>query len=160
MTDRAEGPEHVLSGYWDVLVIRARSDREAAREAARRDLWLHCHRREVDATLTTPQLIWSSDVRVPLLQILRVYVPEIRELAARRGINRVRVFGSVARGDEQEDSDVDLLVDAPDGYGAGLLAGFAAEVSDLLGRRVDVATERLLRDDVRDAALAEARGLL
>ncbi|MGH3049656.1 MAG: nucleotidyltransferase family protein [Gaiellaceae bacterium] len=79
---------------------------------------------------------------------------------AERGASDVRVFGSLARGDEDAQSDIDLLVELPDAAspGAELLTalGLAEELSELVHARVDVATPRTLRDEVRDAALAEA----
>jgi uncharacterized protein len=78
-------------------------------------------------------------------------------LTGRQGI---RVFGSLARGDDDAESDIDLLVELPGERttGAGLLTVLALtdELSSALGARVDVVTPRTLRDDVRDAAVAEA----
>ena len=82
---------------------------------------------------------------------------EIRTAAAGYGIRNVRVFGSAARGDARPDSDVDLLVDFDaERHGLGPLAGFRAEMRDLLDREVDVATLALLRDDVRAEAETQA----
>ena len=82
---------------------------------------------------------------------------DIRKAAGRYGIRNVRIFGSVARGDARPDSDLDLLVDFDaERYGLGPLAGFRAEVSELLNREVDVATLSLLRDDIRAEAAAQA----
>lgn len=69
-----------------------------------------------------------------------------------------RLFGSVARGDATPDSDIDLLVDLMPGGGNELLrvAGIAEELSQLLGRRVDVVTASLLRAEVSATALADA----
>ncbi|WP_338747887.1 nucleotidyltransferase family protein [Janibacter alittae] len=69
-----------------------------------------------------------------------------------------RLFGSVARGDAEEDSDLDLLVDLTAGDGNELLrvAGLAEELSELLGVRVDVVAATLLRDEVSTTALADA----
>jgi uncharacterized protein len=78
-------------------------------------------------------------------------------LTGRQGI---RVFGSLARGDDDAESDIDLLVELPGERttGAELLTVLALtdELSSALGARVDVVTPRTLRDDVRDAAVAEA----
>ena len=72
----------------------------------------------------------------------------------------MRLFGSLARGDEDAQSDIDLLVDLPEAGSAGaeLLTalGLAEELSQLVRARVDVATPRTLRDEVRGTALAEA----
>lgn len=69
-----------------------------------------------------------------------------------------RLFGSVARGDAEEESDLDLLVDLAAGGGNELLrvAGLAEELSELLGVRVDVVAATLLRDEVSTTALADA----
>jgi len=69
----------------------------------------------------------------------------------------VRVFGSAARGEETAASDVDLLVDFDAArHGVLPLAGFAQDVRRIVGREVDVTTVELLRDEVRERALAEA----
>jgi predicted nucleotidyltransferase len=84
----------------------------------------------------------------------------IVEFLAARGANGVRVFGSVARGEDDARSDIDLLVDL-DGErspGSELLEvlGLSEELSELLHARVDVVTPRTLRPEVRELALAEA----
>ncbi|MEN6519322.1 MAG: nucleotidyltransferase family protein [Methanospirillum sp.] len=81
---------------------------------------------------------------------------EILAVADRYGITNVRVFGSVARRDAREDSDLDLLVTF--GPTATLLthAGFQRELSDLLGIRVEVASDRGLKDRIRATVLQEA----
>ena len=72
----------------------------------------------------------------------------------------MRVFGSLARSEEDVQSDIDLLVELPDvgSVGAELLTalGLTEELSQLVHARIDVATPRTLRAEVRDAALAEA----
>lgn len=70
-------------------------------------------------------------------------------LAARSGITNLRVFGSVARGDEGPESDLDLLVHLPDGVGLFLLGRFSEELHDLLGVDVDVAPDDGLKTRVR-----------
>lgn len=69
-----------------------------------------------------------------------------------------RLFGSVARGDATGASDIDLMVDLlPGGRNALLrVAGVAEELSQVMGVRVDVVTESLLRDTVSSSALADA----
>ncbi len=80
----------------------------------------------------------------------------ILELAKKHGLENVRVFGSMARGDADEDSDVDLLVTAPKGISGLALGGLLMDVSSLLGRKVDVVTEQGLRQDLRGRILREA----
>lgn len=83
--------------------------------------------------------------------------PQVGEVLARYGATNLRMFGSVARGDAREDSDLDLLVDLAPGRGNELLrvAGLSEELSDILGLRVDVVTATLLRDEVSSTALAD-----
>jgi predicted nucleotidyltransferase len=93
-------------------------------------------------------------------EVLRTQRGRILSLLAERGARDVRVFGSLARGDEDPQSDIDLLVELPDGGSAAaeLLTalGLSEELSQLVRARVDVVTPRTLREEVREAALAEA----
>lgn len=68
----------------------------------------------------------------------------------------MRVFGSVARGDDGDDSDVDLFVDLDDDVGLVSLAGLERELSALLGAPVDVIPVDSFEPGIRDVALAEA----
>jgi predicted nucleotidyltransferase len=76
----------------------------------------------------------------------------------RYGATNPRLFGSVARGDAQDDSDLDLLVDLTPGKGNELMrvAGLCEELSELLGLRVDVVAADLLRREVSATAMADA----
>jgi predicted nucleotidyltransferase len=80
----------------------------------------------------------------------------ILETAKRYGASNVRVFGSVARGEETSDSDIDLVVDLAPGTGLVSLGGLEREISELLGCRVDIAPSDSLRPAVRAEADAEA----
>lgn len=90
---------------------------------------------------------------------LRRHRRAIIELATRRGARNARVFGSVARGEDTEASDVDLLVDLDEGVGVVSLAGLQRELAELLGVDVDVVPAVTLKPGVRDAVLAEAIAL-
>ncbi len=81
---------------------------------------------------------------------------EILQLAARHGASNIRVFGSVARGDADEQSDVDFLVDMASGRSLLDLGGLLMDLQELLGRPVDVVTERGLRERIRERVLREA----
>ena len=81
---------------------------------------------------------------------------EILLLAKRYGLHDVRVFGSMARGDAKEHSDIDLLVSAPEGTSGLALGGLLVDVSELLDRKVDVVTERAILPALRDQILREA----
>ncbi len=77
-------------------------------------------------------------------------------MAERYGLRDVRVFGSMARGDANETSDVDLLVTLPPDRTGLALGGLLMDVSELLGRKVDVLTERSLHPALRERVLREA----
>ena len=87
---------------------------------------------------------------------LREKRAEILRIAARHGAGNVRVFGSVARGQAGPDSDVDLLIDIAGELTPWFPGGLIADLEDLLGRRVDVATEKELHDAIRGRVLREA----
>jgi uncharacterized protein len=76
-----------------------------------------------------------------------------------RGARRIRVFGSVARGDQRPDSDIDLLVEFERGRTLVDIAGFQNDARAILGWDVDVATPQILREEFRDQVLADSRPL-
>jgi uncharacterized protein len=90
----------------------------------------------------------QSPVRLKRTQILRI--------AAQNGVERLRVFGSVARGTEDEQSDIDFLVELAPDRSLLDLGNFLYEVRSLLGKEVDVVTEKGLQRRIRDRVLAEA----
>ena len=81
---------------------------------------------------------------------------DVLRVARLHGASNVRVFGSVARGEAGPDSDVDFLVDMEPGRSLLDLGGLLMDLQELLGRRVDVVTERGLRERVRERVLREA----
>ncbi len=89
-----------------------------------------------------------------LTQLLRDRRDEIVEVAARHGARNVRVIGSVARGEDTAESDVDLLVDLDPGVGLFAIGALELELEEILGRKVDVVIARVLREGV--AATVEA----
>lgn len=90
------------------------------------------------------------------LEALRTRTAEIRSIAARHGAGNIRVFGSVARGDAGEQSDVDLLIDIVGPTTSWFPGGLLADLEQTLGRRVDIVIERSLNPLFRDAVLNEA----
>ena len=84
---------------------------------------------------------------------------EILRLAARRGARNLRVFGSVARGEATESSDLDLLVAWDPGRSLLDHSGLVQDLQELLGMRVHVGTEKSLHWYVRDRILREATQL-
>jgi len=88
------------------------------------------------------------------------FSPEtIREVAERHGATHVRVFGSFARGDNTPGSDLDLLVELTPGRSLLDIVAIKQDLQDLLGRRVDVVTERSLSPYFRDAVCEEAEAI-
>ena len=95
-----------------------------------------------------------------LLNTLRAQREAIVSLGQQFGARHIRVFGSVARGQERADSDVDFLVELPRGY--DLFAQrlqFAEKLADLIGRRVEVIPEHELNRHIREQVLQEAVAL-
>ena len=82
---------------------------------------------------------------------------DILTIAVKYGARNVRVFGSVARGDARPDSDVDFLIDMGERCSAFFPGGFAADLEDLLGRKVDIVTRDGLHWYIRDRILQEVR---
>jgi len=84
---------------------------------------------------------------------------QILQIAAEHGARNVRIFGSAARGDADQQSDVDFLVELEPGRSLLDLGGLLMDLESLLGRRVDVVTEAGLRQRIRDRVLREAVSL-
>ena len=82
---------------------------------------------------------------------------EIEAAAKKYGAKHIRVFGSVARGEENPDSDIDFLVDLPQGYDLFLqripLTKYLAKIT---GRKIDLVPEHELNGHIRDYVLKEA----
>jgi uncharacterized protein len=90
---------------------------------------------------------------------VREHREEILRIAAQHGATNVRVFGSVARGTAGPESDLDLLVDDVGEVSPWFPAELMADLEDLLGCKVDVATEDTLHRVIRKRVLAQARPL-
>jgi uncharacterized protein len=87
---------------------------------------------------------------------LRTQREEILRYAAKNGARNVRVFGSVARGEAEASSDVDLLVEMEPGCNLLDLVGFWQDLEDLLGTHVDVLTDGGVSPYMRERIFAEA----
>jgi len=96
---------------------------------------------------------------MPTLEFIAQRRRAILDLAQRRGARRVRVFGSVVRGEQRPGGDVDFLVEMEPGRSLFDLGGLAMDLEELLGCPVDVATEAGLRPRLRETVLREARPL-
>ncbi len=80
----------------------------------------------------------------------------ILKIAAKHGARNVRVFGSVARGEADEKSDIDLVVEFEPGRSLLDHAALWLELQELLGCKVDVVSERGLKPRIREKVLREA----
>ncbi len=81
---------------------------------------------------------------------------EILHIAAKHGAHNVRVFGSVARGEADTESDLDLLVEMEPSRSLLDMGGLLMDLQDLVGCRVDIVTEKGLGERIRDRVLKDA----
>ncbi|MDR3675604.1 MAG: nucleotidyltransferase family protein [Acidobacteriota bacterium] len=89
-------------------------------------------------------------------QLLEEKREEIRRIAALHGATNVRVFGSVARGEARQNSDLDLLVDTGPDTSSWFPAGLVLDLEEILGCRVEVVTEKGLNAHLKERVLQEA----
>ncbi len=92
-------------------------------------------------------------------QLIRKKKDLINKIAAKHGAANVRIFGSVARGEALPGSDIDLLVDISGQTSPWLPAGLVIDLEELLGRQVEIVTEKALNPYIRDYVLREAKVL-
>lgn len=90
------------------------------------------------------------------LERIRSHREAILEIAERDGAKNVRLFGSVVRGDDRPESDLDVLAQFEHGRSLLDLAGFGCDLEDLLGRKVDIVSEGGLSPYIKDHVLREA----
>lgn len=92
-------------------------------------------------------------------EVLRARRDHVLAFARQHGASSVLVFGSVARGDDDIGSDLDLLMDLPPTYSLFTMARLQRELSELLGVSVDLGSVDDLRPRIRGRVMAEARPL-
>ena len=90
------------------------------------------------------------------LELIRNHRLQIMDVAARHGAGNIQVFGSVARHEEQADSDIDLLVDMAPDHDLFDMIALARELEELLRRKTDVVTREELSPYLRERILNEA----
>lgn len=88
--------------------------------------------------------------------LLRQKRDEILRIAARHGVTRVSVFGSAARGEATDQSDIDFLINVEGPTTSWFPGGLVADLEEALGRRVDVVETDAIRQPLRDRVLREA----
>ncbi len=89
-------------------------------------------------------------------QLLEKNRVAIFKLAAKHGATNLQVFGSVARGEANEQSDLDLLVEALPQHSRFFPCSFTLDLEDLLGCKVDVVERETLHKNIREQVLKEA----
>ena len=92
-------------------------------------------------------------------ELLKARREQILEIARRHGAYNLRIFGSVARGEGNEESDLDFLVKVGPLHSPWFPAGLVADLQDLLGISVDIVTEDGLHWYIKERVLEEARPL-
>jgi predicted nucleotidyltransferase len=93
------------------------------------------------------------------LETLRIRRQEIQRLASFHGARNIRVFGSVARREDTEDSDIDFLIDMEESRSLLDLVGFQQELQAMLNRPAEVLTEKGINPYLLDRILGEAIAL-
>lgn len=83
----------------------------------------------------------------------------IKKIASSHGAEKIKLFGSVAQGKSNANSDIDLLVSMNPGYSLLDIIAIKQDLEDLLGQDIDVVTEAAINPYIRDAILKEAISL-
>lgn len=91
-----------------------------------------------------------------IYELVQAKREEILHIASRHGVHKIRLFGSVARGEAGANSDIDFLIEAGPERTPWFPGGLIADLEDLLGCRVDIVTEKALHWYIRDRVLQEA----
>ncbi len=98
-------------------------------------------------------------VNMDISELLQNKREEIISLTNKHGACNVRIFGSIAREEADEESDIDLLVDLGQNLSPWFPVGLIRDLEQLLGRKVDVVTEKGLKERIREKVLREAKPL-
>ncbi len=99
----------------------------------------------------------KENLKIGLKQLLQEKREEILNIAAKHGAYNLRIFGSVARGEDTEISDIDFLIDYDlNQISAWFPGGLIRDLEALLNRKVDVVTTQSLHYLIRDKVLNEA----
>ena len=101
----------------------------------------------------------SEEPKLTTIELIHAKRDDVLQIAQKHGVTSIRLFGSVARGEDSADSDIDLLVTTGPEVSSWFPAGLILELKELLGREVEIVTEPGLNSLVRDQVLAEAVAL-
>ncbi len=102
------------------------------------------------------QTLRRDEMSIPYAELLKAKRDEILRTAIKYGVSNVRIFGSVARGEADTASDIDLLVDVEPGRTLFDLSELLFDLQELLGHDVDLVTEKGLHNRIRERVLKEA----
>jgi len=89
-------------------------------------------------------------------QLLHEKRDDIRSIAGKHGAYNIRIFGSAVRGEAGPDSDIDFLIDVGPITSSWFPAGLILDLEEILGRRVEIVTDKALNPYIRDHVLREA----
>jgi predicted nucleotidyltransferase/uncharacterized protein with HEPN domain len=129
----------------DLPNLKPKIDAELGRMISRAE-----HRKNLES------IVSKRNAAVAFRELLQAKREDILHTAIRHGVFNVRVFGSVARGEADAESDIDLLVDVEPGRTLFDLSELLMDLQDLLGRNVDIVTEKGLNSRIRQRVLKEA----
>ncbi len=94
-----------------------------------------------------------------LKSIQTLHRNNIIDIVTKYGGSNIRIFGSIARGEDKPDSDLDILIDIEDGRSLFDIIAIQQDLEDILGRKVDVVTDGGLSPYLKEYILDEARPL-
>lgn len=152
--DRARAREAVAQARLQAAMIRASDGGASQREVAAR---AGCSQPYVSQVISSGRDRFVPSSRLGYL--LAAHRAEVLQIVERFGARNVEVFGSVARGEDGPNSDIDLLVDIPDEMGLFALSRMELAVADSLGAAVDLVPSRLLTPEVRTGSSVDAVAL-
>jgi predicted nucleotidyltransferase len=98
----------------------------------------------------------AKELYMNIKRLLSEKRDEIRGIAARHGAYNIRIFGSVVRDEAGPDSDIDFLIDAGPTTSSWFPAGLILDLQEILGRPVEIVTEKALNPYIRESVLREA----
>ena len=146
-----------LANRADLVVATARAELVAAvRAAAAEGMTQKEIARAIGRSQPEVSRLLRFNGRSPLGMRLRKRATEVRQLVANAGGSNVRVFGSVAKGSDQPESDIDLLFSMTHPLSLLELGSLERQIGDLLGAKVDLVPEAAIRPDLRERVLSEA----
>lgn len=119
---------------------------------------LLCHRREAPPARASSETPGTPSIYDRSMTILAVDVKRLREVCERYGVARLEVFGSVSRGEDRPDSDIDLLYELKPGSRLGFdYFDLVDDLAELIGRPVDLVARDEINKYIREQVLHDAR---